>query len=354
MLPDAPRRHVLHLGAAEHDAPPLHRTKPGDGLGKFALTVPVDPGDAEDLSLPDGERDAAQLGQLLLAGDEDVLHGEGDLPLRRRDGRAAEEDLAPHHQARQLGSGCRGSRHRRDVLSSPHHGDPVADREHFLQLVGDEDDGLAPLFHRAQNAEELFGFLGCEHGGRLVEDEDLRAPVERLDDLDALGLPDGDLLHLFIRMHAESVGLRIVFDFVEGRLPVDAPSPPRFKAEDDVLQHRHLADEHELLVHHADPEPDRLFRRQRRIRFSLDGDAPLLGNVHAVENLHESGLPRSVLSYERVDLSLLKREQSVLDRLHSGEFLADAFHFDQDTRHEPHLAMETDGEISPPPPENDV
>ena len=35
---------------------------------------------------------------------------------------------------------------------------------------------------------------GRQHRGRLVEDEDVRAPVERLEDLDALLLADRDVL----------------------------------------------------------------------------------------------------------------------------------------------------------------
>ena len=42
---------------------------------------------------------------------------------------------------------------------------------------------------RAEDLEELARLLRRQHGGRLVEDEDLGAAVERLQDLDALLLP---------------------------------------------------------------------------------------------------------------------------------------------------------------------
>ena len=49
------------------------------------------------------------------------------------------------------------------------------------------DEGL-------EDAEELDCLLRREHGRRLVEDEDVRAAVERLEDLDPLLLADGDVL----------------------------------------------------------------------------------------------------------------------------------------------------------------
>ena len=42
----------------------------------------------------------------------------------------------------------------------------------------------------AHDREELLRLLRREHGGRLVEDEDVGAAVERLQDLDALLLAD--------------------------------------------------------------------------------------------------------------------------------------------------------------------
>ena len=55
-----------------------------------------------------------------------------------------------------------------------------------FELVGDEDDRLPFGLEGVDDLEELSRLLRREHGRRLVEDEYLRAPVERLQDLDAL------------------------------------------------------------------------------------------------------------------------------------------------------------------------
>ena len=57
--------------------------------------------------------------------------------------------------------------------------DPIGDLQHLIELVTDEHDGLAGLAQSEEVAEELAGFLRCEHGRRLVEDAS-RPPVQGL------------------------------------------------------------------------------------------------------------------------------------------------------------------------------
>jgi hypothetical protein len=45
-----------------------------------------------------------------------------------------------------------------------------------------------------EDAEQVIGLLGGQHAGGLVEDQDLGAAVERLEDLDALLQADGQFL----------------------------------------------------------------------------------------------------------------------------------------------------------------
>ena len=51
---------------------------------------------------------------------------------------------------------------------------------------------LPSAFRRAEDREQLGRLLRRQHGGRLVEDQDVGAAVERLQDLDPLLLADGD------------------------------------------------------------------------------------------------------------------------------------------------------------------
>ena len=122
-----------------------------------------------------------------------VLDLEQDVARLRRLLLDAQEHLAADHRARERRLGRALARHRLDLLAAPQDGDAVGDLEHLVQLVADEDDRLAVRLEAADDPEQLLRLLRRQHGGRLVEDEDVRAAVERLQDLDALLLADGDV-----------------------------------------------------------------------------------------------------------------------------------------------------------------
>ena len=111
----------------------------------------------------------------------------------------AQQHLAPDHHPRETLLGRALGRDRVDDDAAPQRRDPVGDLEHLVQLVRDEDDRLALRSSATEDLEELLRLLRRQHGGRLVEDQDLRAAVERLQDLDALLLADRDAVDARVR-----------------------------------------------------------------------------------------------------------------------------------------------------------
>ena len=113
--------------------------------------------------------------------------------------RSCDVDLAPDHQrgegARRGGCGV----DRRDRPAAAQHGHAIGDGLHLVELVRDEDDGLALVGHRAQGSEERLGLLWREHRGRLVHDQNPGVAIERLQDLDPLLLADRELPDLRLR-----------------------------------------------------------------------------------------------------------------------------------------------------------
>ena len=75
----------------------------------------------------------------------------------------------------------------------------------------------------------------------------------------------------------------------------------RLVAEDDVLHDREVVGEHEVLVHHADADSDRVGRRLEVGLVPSDQDRSLVGPVHPVEDLHQRRLAGPVLTDDRVD-----------------------------------------------------
>ena len=146
-------------------------------------------------------------------------------------------------------SAVRRSRHH---LAVTHHIDRVGHRHDLAQLVGDQDHGDAAVAQRAQDVEQLVGFLRGQHRARLVEDQDAGAAIQHLHDLDALLLADRQVADQRIRVDAQTV-------FAAEPLDLGARGPealveqrPELGAEHDVLQHREGVHQHEVLVHHAD------------------------------------------------------------------------------------------------------
>ena len=164
--------------------------QPGHRVDQLGLAVAVDPRDADDLARAHVERDAAHLLDPAVVEDLEVLDAEerlGRLGLGLVD---AEQDVAADHQPGEaLLRGALG-RQGLDELAPAQHGDAVGDLCDLVQLVADEDDGRPLRGEAAHDLEQLPRLLRGEHCRRLVQREDVRVAVERLQDLDALLLPD--------------------------------------------------------------------------------------------------------------------------------------------------------------------
>ncbi len=110
----------------------------------------------------------------------------------------------------------------------------------------------------ADDLEQLPASCGVSTAVGSSSDEDVRVAVERLQDLDALLLPDGDVLDARRGSTAspnrsESSRTRSL-----GGAEVEKHAAVRrLRGEHDVLGDRHHRDEHEVLVHHPDARVDR-------------------------------------------------------------------------------------------------
>ena len=62
-----------------------------------------------------------------------------------------------------------------------------------------------------------------------------------------------------------------------------------------------------MLVHHADTRRDRVTRPLERHGLSVDENLTLIGCVHAVQDVHERGFARAILSEQGVNMPLLDR-----------------------------------------------
>ena len=140
-----------------------------------------------------------------------------------------------------------------------HHGDPIGNIDDFAELMRNENNRLAFFGKAAQDLEQTLGLLGCQNSGRLIHDQQPRTAIERLQDLDALLHADGQIRDTSRWINVEAVSGRQRLDLPPRLLEIHgADRTDRLVAENHVLGNRQWWDQHEMLVHHADAEPDRV------------------------------------------------------------------------------------------------
>ena len=154
-----------------------------------------------------------------------------------------------------------------------------------------------------QRGEQRLGLRRRQHRGRLVEDQDARIAVERLQDLDPLPLADRQRADT--RRRDRRAGRNVAASRAcslrarrRGRASATA-----LGAEHDVLQHRHVVGQREMLVHHADAGGE---RRARVAAAAAAGRTPrrsLVGDVVAEQDVHQGRLAGAVLAEQRDDLA---------------------------------------------------
>jgi hypothetical protein len=147
-----------------------------------------------------------------------------------------EAHLAAHHQLGELLLvGILGGdvgRH----LTPAHDGDLIRDGQDLPQLVGDEDDGRPLIPQLFQHLEQMIRLLRGQNPGRLVQDQDAGAAIERLEDLDPLLQAHRQILDLLVQRHFETIVPCQLAQQLFGRRQALAQVPAVFRAENDVFQ----------------------------------------------------------------------------------------------------------------------
>src|SRR5690606_10016492 len=260
-------------------------------------------GDADDLSGAHVEGNIVHHGDAARILHDKVPHRKLDLSRSCGVLLDPQQDAAPHHQLRQFLNRRPGRFPGRHHRALAHYRYRVGDRHDLAQLVGDENDRLSLLLQLLENAEQMVGLGGREHAGRLVQYEDFRAAIERLEDLHALLQADGQFLDKRV-----GIDLQAIFAFQPQKFRTrlrngGIQQGVAFGAEDHVFQHREIVDQHEMLVDHADAGGDGVVGTPYRGRLAAHADFAAVGLIKTVENRHERRLAGAILTHYSVDAS---------------------------------------------------
>ena len=278
-----------------------------DHFGELRLPVALYACDCEDLAAGNVERHVVKQRHSTRAQQGHVLEGQATASGTRGILLHAHQHLTPDHLRGQRGLGIARGRVPHDPTAANDR-DLVGDRTHLAQLVGDEHDrgpGIGELTH---DRHQLVRFLRGEHRRRLIENEDLRLARQGLDDLHALLGAHRQILNEGVGIQVKAETRRDLAHRLAGTLAADdSGRTGRLKAQCDRLGDREDGDEHEVLVHHADARRDRVARPLERHGLAVNEDLPLVRGVHPVQDVHERGLTRAILSQQGVNVPFLDR-----------------------------------------------
>ena len=313
VLGTIPDRGVCDILSQEFHSAFSDLLQSGQPLHQLCLAVAVDTGNADDLARADIERhmiDGVALVQV--RQDAQILHMQDLLAGVGR--RLVDDELhgAANHHVRQLLLVRVAGVDRADALALAQDGYAVGHGHDLIELVRDEEDGLALARKLLHRGHELVDLLRGEHGGRLVEDEDLVVAVEHLEDLDALLHADGDVLDLGIEVDLQAVFFREFLDLFARFLALNEAELRRLRAEDDVVEHGEHVDELEVLVHHADAERGGIIGVVDLDGLAVFADLARLRLVQAEEHAHERGFAGAVFTEQGVDLALFELQGDVV------------------------------------------
>ncbi len=152
----------------------------------------------------------------------------------------------------------------------------------------------------------------------------LAPAVEHLEDLHPLPGPDAQGLDQCAGVDQQAVAAGQLVDLRPGTLDVQpAAGAHLLGAEHDVLPDGQVVGEHEVLVHHADSDRDRVGRRVEGDLAAVDLDGALVRLMHAVQRLHQRGFAGAVLPHQRVHGAAPDGDVDVGVRHHPGKPLGD-------------------------------
>ena len=154
----------------------------------------------------------------------------------------------------------------------------------------------------AQDAEQMVGLLRRQHAGGLVQDQDVGAAEQGLEDLDPLLHAHRQLRRPARRGRPRARSrARAPATSARARATPLGQREAALGAQQQVLQDGERLDQHEVLVDHADAGLDRVLRAADRPLLAVDQDLAAVGLVEAVEDVHQRRLAGAVLADDAVD-----------------------------------------------------
>ena len=203
-----------------------------------------------------------------------------------------ERHLLTHHHFRQLLLGGFGSVHRADVFALAKDGNAVGYAHYFVEFVRDYDYAFAVGFHCAQHGKQFVGFGRGQYGGRLVQNKDVCAAVQRFDYFHRLLFRHSHVVHLFVGVNVKAVTFahfhNALFCCLQVVLTADT--------QHDVFRSGKHVHQLEVLVYHAYSAGECVFGRSDYFFFAVNVNCTAVGVVDACQHVHQGCFAAAVFA----------------------------------------------------------
>ncbi|MNS11851.1 hypothetical protein D3C72_434010 [compost metagenome] len=211
--------------------------------------------------------------------------------------------LAPQHHLDQIQLRQRGGIAGTDQLAVAKHSDAIADGVDLIEKMGDEDEAHPLVPQVPHQGEQHLHLAGIQTRSGFIEDQD---PGGQGD-----GPGDGHYLLHGDRMVAQGQGdihLEAVSCHDGLGLPVhggsiDEAEAAGFVADEEVVGHRHVRQQIDLLIDGAYPQALGMGGICRGDGDTIEFDTAPVGLIDAGEGLDQGGFAGTVLAEQRHDLS---------------------------------------------------
>ncbi len=238
-------------------------------------------------------------------------------------GRVGEGDVAADHHADQA---CRIGLLRgqgADHLAVLQHRDPVGQRHHLDDAVGDEHDGGALRAQAAQQREQTLGLGGGECRGWLVQDQHPGIPRQRPCDFQDLRLGAPEFTHRPPQIDLLAERGQHRGTVAQHPCPIHQRASHRFAAKKEIARPVQLRHQARVLVHHRDALRESIAGRVDPHAGTVHADLARIGAIDAGQDAHERRFAGAVLADQRVDFAGTDVERDRVQGADAGEAFRD-------------------------------
>ena len=138
--------------------------------------------------------------------------------------------------------------HAADVLTVSEYCHTVRQRLYLMHLVGDDNNGLAVITHLAKHLKQFLCLLRCQHRGRLVQNEDVCAPIKHLHNLHRLFLGNRHIINLLFWIYFKAIFIADLLNLFGSLLDVQLS----LQTQNNIFCCGKNINQFKMLMHHTD------------------------------------------------------------------------------------------------------